>query len=88
MPNTLTHYIQRVGRTARARKKGVSVSLVGETERPLLKQVLKMAKRSVEKRKIHESLFFSSYRSLCNSIFYILKFCFNVFVTIYYNLND
>jgi len=56
MPNTLTHYIQRVGRTARARKKGVSVSLVGETERPLLKQVLKMAKRSVEKRKIHESV--------------------------------
>nr|KAF6329811.1 DEAD-box helicase 27 [Myotis myotis] len=37
MPNTIKHYVHRVGRTARAGKAGRSVSLVGEEERKILK---------------------------------------------------
>ena len=44
LPNTLKHYIHRVGRTARAGKTGRSISLVGENERLLLKDILKTCK--------------------------------------------
>ena len=44
LPNTLKHYIHRVGRTARAGKTGRSISLVGENERLLLKEILKTCK--------------------------------------------
>jgi len=50
MPNTHQHYVHRVGRTARAGKTGRSVSLVGEGERKLLKQIIKSAKTAVKKR--------------------------------------
>ncbi|TFK57284.1 DEAD-domain-containing protein [Heliocybe sulcata] len=41
MPNDLAQYLHRVGRTARAGKKGRSVSLVGESDRKLLKAAVK-----------------------------------------------
>jgi ATP-dependent RNA helicase DDX27 len=41
MPNSLKHYVHRVGRTARAGRAGRSVSLVGDGERAMLRQVLK-----------------------------------------------
>lgn len=41
MPNSLKHYVHRVGRTARAGRAGRSVSLVGDGERAILRQVLK-----------------------------------------------
>lgn len=44
MPHNLTQYIHRVGRTARAGKKGTAVTLVGEAERKLLKEIVKNAK--------------------------------------------
>ena len=44
LPSTLKHYIHRVGRTARAGKTGRSISLVGENERLLLKEILKTCK--------------------------------------------
>lgn len=50
MPNTVKHYIHRVGRTARAGKVGRSVSLVGETERKMLKDIVKQAKNPVKSR--------------------------------------
>lgn len=50
MPNTQQHYVHRVGRTARAGKTGRSVSLVGESERKLLKQIVKFAKTPVKSR--------------------------------------
>jgi ATP-dependent RNA helicase DDX27 len=52
MPATLEHYIHRVGRTARAGRSGVSVSLAGEAERKLVKEVLKKAKNPVKSRQI------------------------------------
>ncbi|KAG9276957.1 putative ATP-dependent RNA helicase DDX27 [Astyanax mexicanus] len=50
MPNTVKHYVHRVGRTARAGKVGRSVSLVGETERKMLKEIVKKAKTPVKAR--------------------------------------
>lgn len=52
MPNTVKHYVHRVGRTARAGKVGRSVSLVGETERKMLKEIVKKAKTPVKARVI------------------------------------
>lgn len=50
MPATLQHYIHRVGRTARAGRAGVSVSLAGEQERHLVKEVIKRAQNPVKNR--------------------------------------
>jgi len=50
MPSTVKHYVHRVGRTARAGRSGRSVSLVGESERKMLKDVVKSAKNSVKAR--------------------------------------
>lgn len=50
MPATLEHYIHRVGRTARAGRAGVSVSLAGEKERKIVKEVIKRAKNPVKSR--------------------------------------
>ncbi|KAF8908956.1 P-loop containing nucleoside triphosphate hydrolase protein [Gymnopilus junonius] len=41
MPSQLAQYLHRVGRTARAGKKGRSVTLVGETDRKMLKAAIK-----------------------------------------------
>ncbi|KAF8445958.1 DEAD-domain-containing protein [Boletus edulis BED1] len=41
MPNQLTQYLHRVGRTARAGKSGRSLTLVGEGDRKMLKAVIK-----------------------------------------------
>ncbi|XP_051932252.1 probable ATP-dependent RNA helicase DDX27 [Hippocampus zosterae] len=50
MPSTVKHYVHRVGRTARAGRSGRSVSLVGESERKTLKEVVKSAKSAVKAR--------------------------------------
>ncbi|XP_066481521.1 probable ATP-dependent RNA helicase DDX27 [Tiliqua scincoides] len=50
MPNTAKHYVHRVGRTARAGRAGRSVSLVGEDERKMLKEIVKAAKAPVKAR--------------------------------------
>ncbi|XP_023245376.1 probable ATP-dependent RNA helicase DDX27 [Copidosoma floridanum] len=50
MPATLQHYIHRVGRTARAGRGGISISLAGEVERAVVKQVIDNAKNPVKRR--------------------------------------
>lgn len=52
MPAVIEHYIHRVGRTARAGRAGVSVSLAGEQERKIVKEVIKRAKNPVKSRVI------------------------------------
>jgi len=56
LPNTLKHYIHRVGRTARAGKTGRSISLVGENERLLLKDILKTCKVPAKMRIIPQEI--------------------------------
>ncbi|XP_018794679.1 PREDICTED: probable ATP-dependent RNA helicase DDX27 [Bactrocera latifrons] len=50
MPITTEHYIHRVGRTARAGRAGISVSLAGEKERKIVKDIIKNAENSVKNR--------------------------------------
>lgn len=50
MPPTVEQYIHRCGRTARAGRSGVAVSLVGENDRKLMKQVAKAATNPVKAR--------------------------------------
>nr|XP_002125988.1 probable ATP-dependent RNA helicase DDX27 [Ciona intestinalis] len=67
MPNTQQHYVHRVGRTARAGKSGRSVSLVGETERKLLKEIVKFAKNPVKSRVVPPDVI-SKFRDKLNEI--------------------
>ncbi|CAB0020565.1 unnamed protein product [Nesidiocoris tenuis] len=52
LPATMEHYIHRVGRTARAGRSGVSISLSGESERLLVKEIVKSVKHPVRLRTI------------------------------------
>ncbi|OQR80349.1 putative ATP-dependent RNA helicase DDX27-like [Tropilaelaps mercedesae] len=52
LPPTLQQYVHRVGRTARAGKVGRSVSMVGEQERKVLKEIVKKARTPVKQRVI------------------------------------
>lgn len=50
MPLTTEHYIHRVGRTARAGRAGISVSLANEKERKQVKDIIKTADSPVKNR--------------------------------------
>lgn len=50
MPLSTEHYIHRVGRTARAGRAGISVSLADEKERKLVKDIIKSAETPVKNR--------------------------------------
>jgi ATP-dependent RNA helicase DDX27 len=52
MPTNMATYVHRVGRTARAEKKGISVSLVGEKERKLLKEIVRHSQNVCKQRSI------------------------------------
>ena len=52
MPRDLSTYVHRVGRTARAGRAGVSVTLVNEVSRNLMKEVVKRAALNVRARAI------------------------------------
>merc|ERR1712029_1244958 len=53
MPTTLEHYIHRAGRTARAGRAGRSVSIAGEGERKMVKEIVKRARGPVKSRTVN-----------------------------------
>jgi len=56
MPTTLEHYIHRVGRTARAGRAGRSVSIAGEGERKMVKEIVKRARDPVKSRTVNSDV--------------------------------
>jgi len=56
MPTTLEHYIHRVGRTARAGRAGRSVSIAGEGERKMVKEIVKRARDPVKSRTVNTDI--------------------------------
>jgi len=62
MPTTLEHYIHRVGRTARAGRAGRSVSIAGEAERKMVKEIVKRARDPVKSRTVNNDIV-EKYRS-------------------------
>lgn len=50
MPREMTAYVHRVGRTARAGRAGVAVSLVSDDSRPLMREIVKRAALNVRSR--------------------------------------
>ena len=66
MPPTIERYIHRVGRTARAGRSGVSVSLAGEKERKVVKEIVKRAKNPVKSRLIPPEILTKYQRKLAD----------------------
>lgn len=64
MPITTEHYIHRVGRTARAGRAGVSVSLAGERERKIVKDIIKNSESQIKNRIIPPEII-EKYRKRC-----------------------
>merc|ERR1712117_70920 len=56
MPTTLEHYIHRVGRTARAGRAGRYVSIAGEGERKMVRDIVKRARDTVKSRTVNPEI--------------------------------
>lgn len=56
LPTTVKRYVHRVGRTARAGKLGRSITLAGETERKIMKEVVKSSTGPVKNRIIPQNI--------------------------------
>lgn len=67
MPNTIQQYIHRVGRTARAGMSGRSVTLVGDNERKLLRELHK-TNRDVMKNRILEPSVVEKYKAFIDGL--------------------
>ncbi len=53
MPQVAEDYIHRIGRTGRGNETGIAISLIGPKDRPLLRDIEKMIKTSIN---LHETL--------------------------------
>lgn len=52
MPATMQQYVHRVGRTARAGRTGRSVSMAGESERTMIREISRRSLRPCEIRTV------------------------------------
>ncbi|OHT17533.1 DEAD/DEAH box helicase family protein [Tritrichomonas foetus] len=64
MPKQMSSYVHRVGRTARIGNAGHAVSLIGEKDRELMREVIQNSKNPVNKRTIPESVLEASQKKL------------------------
>lgn len=67
IPTNVKRYVHRVGRTARAGKFGRSVTLAGEQERKLMKEIVKQSKGPVKNRVIPTEII-GKYISTCSKL--------------------
>ena len=63
MPATMQQYVHRVGRTARAGRAGRSVSMAGETERTMIREISRRSLRPVEIRTVPQGQSYRTARS-------------------------
>ncbi|VBB28125.1 unnamed protein product [Acanthocheilonema viteae] len=63
MPTTLKQYVHRVGRTARAGRVGRSISLVGESERKILKEIVASNRGSSLKQRLISANVIEAYKN-------------------------
>ncbi|VDO26250.1 unnamed protein product [Brugia timori] len=68
MPTTLKQYIHRVGRTARAGRVGRSISLVGESERKILKEIVASNKEGSLKQRLISANVIDAYKNRIESL--------------------
>ncbi|CAG8593076.1 11487_t:CDS:2 [Paraglomus brasilianum] len=68
MPQTHALYLHRVGRTARAGRNGRSVSLTGESDRKILKKILRHTPHSHLKRRVISPEIISTYQDQIDSL--------------------
>lgn len=55
-PRSLDTYVHRIGRTARAGAGGVAVSLIGDEDRALIKEVVKQGKVQLKQRLVPQQV--------------------------------
>uniref|UniRef100_A0A171AY77 Atp-dependent rna helicase ddx27 n=1 Tax=Triatoma infestans TaxID=30076 RepID=A0A171AY77_TRIIF len=67
LPATVEQYIHRVGRTGRTGRSGVSVTLAGEGERKMLKQIMKGSKSKLKCRIIAQEII-TKYKKKVNDL--------------------
>ena len=67
LPNNVKRYVHRVGRTARAGKFGRSITLAGEQERKLMKDIVKQSKGPVKNR-VTPAEIISTYVPTCSQL--------------------
>ncbi|VDL72194.1 unnamed protein product [Nippostrongylus brasiliensis] len=68
MPRTIKQYIHRVGRTARAGRAGRSISLVGEDDRKLLKEIINTNPDRTLKQRVVAPEVVEAYRQRIDSL--------------------
>ncbi|KAH3745319.1 DEAD/DEAH box RNA helicase [Pelomyxa schiedti] len=54
LPKTITEYVHRVGRTARAGRNGVAITLVDDSHTPILSQIASHMKQHAKRREVEE----------------------------------
>uniref|UniRef100_A0AC35TNT4 RNA helicase n=1 Tax=Rhabditophanes sp. KR3021 TaxID=114890 RepID=A0AC35TNT4_9BILA len=68
MPRDAKVYVHRVGRTARAGKSGRAISLIGEDERKIVKQIVKANKVGSQKQRTVASSVVTAYKKRIDSL--------------------
>lgn len=70
LPQDIESYVHRIGRTGRAKKKGIAYTLVTAREYMTLKQIEKVTKSKIKRKEIPtiDDIFMSKYRSMVERV--------------------